>query len=216
MKTLSKSFILILIFLASSVLCQVDYSDQIQPIFNNNCTMCHGSSGGLDLSEGVSYYNLVDVISQDYAPSLRVAPGSATNSVLWNKVANTGTYGSAMPQGSSGLNANEAQLIETWINNGAMLENSPEQVVKIFQINPIYPNPFNPSATISWEQPISENVQINIFNLKGELSDEFLFIKNQPGAYNINWHPSGLPAGIYLIRISGETFTVTQRAVYLK
>ena len=41
--------------------------------------MCHDSSEGLDLSEGVSYDNLVDVISQGYAPSLRVAPGSATN-----------------------------------------------------------------------------------------------------------------------------------------
>ena len=97
----------------------VSFSSEIQPIFNNNCTMCHGSSGGLDLSEGVSYDNLVDVISQGYAPSLRVAPGSATNSVLWNKVANTGTYGGAMPQGSSGLNDDEAQLIETWINEGA-------------------------------------------------------------------------------------------------
>ena len=178
--------------------------------------MCHYSSEELDLSEGVSYDNLVDVISQGYAPSLRVAPGSATNSVLWNKVANTGTYGGAMPDGSPGLNTDEAQLIETWINNGAMLGNSPEQVVEKFQINPIYPNPFNPSATISWEQPISENVHINIFNLKGELSDEFLFTKSQPGAYNFNWHPAGLPTGIYLFRISGETFTVTQRAIYLK
>ena len=119
MKFHYQSAVFIFSFLTASVLAQVDYSDQIQPIFNNNCTMCHDSSEGLDLSEGVSYDNLVDVISQGYAPSLRVAPGSATNSVLWNKVANTGTYGGAMPQGSSGLNADEAQLIETWINEGA-------------------------------------------------------------------------------------------------
>ena len=121
-----------------------------------------------------------------------------------------------MPPGNTDLTPADIDSIAQWIDNGATLKISPVQMVSQFQINPIYPNPFNPSATISWEQPISENVHINIFNLKGELSDEFLFTKSQPGAYNFNWHPAGLPAGIYLIRISGETFTVTQRAVYLK
>ena len=137
--------------------------------------------------------------------------GNHASSLLWQYI-NSGF----MPPGNTDLTPADIDSIAQWINNGATLKISPVQMVSQFQINPIYPNPFNPSATISWEQPISEDVHINIFNLKGELSDEFLFIKNQPGAYNINWHPSGLPAGIYLIRISGETFTVTQRAVYLK
>ena len=96
----------------------VSFSSEIQPIFNNNCTMCHGSSGGLDLSEGVSYNKLYDVDAQNHSGK-RVKPYDAANSILWNKIANTGTYGGAMPQGSSGLNADEAQLIETWINEGA-------------------------------------------------------------------------------------------------
>ena len=29
--------------------CNISYSTTIQPIFNNNCTGCHGSSGGLNL-----------------------------------------------------------------------------------------------------------------------------------------------------------------------
>jgi len=80
--------------------------------------MCHGSSGGLDLSEGVSYNKLYDVDAQNHSGK-RVKPYDAANSILWNKIANTGTYGGAMPQGSSSLNADEAQLIETWINEGA-------------------------------------------------------------------------------------------------
>ncbi|MDG1223327.1 MAG: hypothetical protein P8O00_02055, partial [Candidatus Marinimicrobia bacterium] len=43
-----------LILLLSSLIAQVDYSTQIQPIFDNNCTSCHVNggtySGGLDLS----------------------------------------------------------------------------------------------------------------------------------------------------------------------
>tara|TARA_B100000315_G_scaffold62962_1_gene57132 strand:+ start:2027 stop:2662 length:636 start_codon:yes stop_codon:yes gene_type:complete len=87
---------------------------------------------------------------------------------------------------------------------------------KTFNLYPVYPNPFNPSATISWEQPTAENVHISIFNLQGQLSDEFSFTKSQPGSHTFDWHPGGLPTGVYLICLTGETFTVTQRAVYLK
>ena len=46
----------ILLVFISLLFGQVDYSTQIQPIFNNNCTSCHinggAYSGGLDLSSG--------------------------------------------------------------------------------------------------------------------------------------------------------------------
>ena len=98
--------------------CNVDYSTQIQPIFSANCTNCHGNSGGLNLSEDVSYDNLVNVTSQNYSPSLRVNPGSAANSVLWNKVLGSGN-GNQMPQGGPYLSQSDIDLIETWINEGA-------------------------------------------------------------------------------------------------
>ncbi len=87
---------------------------------------------------------------------------------------------------------------------------------KTFNLYPVYPNPFNPSATISWEQPGAENIHISIFNLRGELSDKFSLKNSQPGTHSFSWHPAGLPAGVYLIRLTGETFTVTQKAIYLK
>ena len=71
-------------------------------------------------------------------------------------------------------------------------------------------------VALTWEQPGAENVHISIFNLKGELSNEFSFTKSQPGFNSLSWHPKNLPAGIYLIRLTGETFTVTQKAIYLK
>ena len=43
--------ILIVVTLFFSVVgAQVDYNSQIQTIFTNNCTGCHGGSGGLNLS----------------------------------------------------------------------------------------------------------------------------------------------------------------------
>ncbi|MFQ6604402.1 MAG: FlgD immunoglobulin-like domain containing protein [Fidelibacterota bacterium] len=91
----------------------VDYDAQIQPIWNNNCTQCHPGSGGLDLTTGNSFGNLVDVSAQGYS-ALRVASGDPSGSVLWNKINNTGVYGGQMPPGGM-LSQTDRDLVETWI-----------------------------------------------------------------------------------------------------
>ena len=80
-----KKLIIVSVFILGGLFAQVDYDTQIQPIWTSNCTSCHeyGHSSGLDLStSGGSYNNLVDVVSQNYAPALRVASGDPTSSVL--------------------------------------------------------------------------------------------------------------------------------------
>jgi hypothetical protein len=102
----------------------VSFADQIQPIFNENCVVCHGSRGqaGLDLRALNSYANLVNRVSTGYAPALRVAPGDPDASVLYNKVADTGVFGQRMPPPGQGLPLPSAsvQLIRTWILEGAV------------------------------------------------------------------------------------------------
>jgi hypothetical protein len=96
----------------------ISFSSQIQPIFNSQCTSCHGSSGGLTITAGVSYNNLVNIDAQSSCTSLkRVLPNNANNSVLYRKVSGT-TCGNRMPGGVP-LNAGDITLIQDWINQGA-------------------------------------------------------------------------------------------------
>lgn len=97
----------------------VSFENDIQPIFNSNCTGCHGSLGNLDLGAGVSHNNLVNVISSGYAPVLRVSSGDTANSVLWHKVSGTGEYGDQMPQNGQ-LSQEDIDLIKNWIKEGAV------------------------------------------------------------------------------------------------
>lgn len=86
---------------------QVDYGTQIQTIFDNNCTSCHGYSGGLNLT---SYDGLMaggnsgDVI----------VPDNHSSSLLWQQVES-----GDMPQNGS-LSSDEVNLIATWIDEGAV------------------------------------------------------------------------------------------------
>lgn len=62
----------------------VSFSKDVQPIFNNNCVVCHqGTNGpaGLSLASGAAYSNLVNVKSSE-SSLMRVAPGLRIRVIL--------------------------------------------------------------------------------------------------------------------------------------
>jgi hypothetical protein len=101
----------------------VSFGQQIQPLFDVSCATagCHrppSPKGNLVLLSGQSHANLVGVVSDGYAPAIRVVPGDPGTSVLYHKVANTGAFGGGMPPGG-GLSAADVERIGQWILQGA-------------------------------------------------------------------------------------------------
>ncbi len=95
----------------ASTCSNISYSLTIQPIFETNCTPCHITSTRNDLS--LSNYG--NIISGDSDNGPVIITGDHTNSLLWQYV-NSG----AMPPGNSNLTASQINLIETWIDEGAL------------------------------------------------------------------------------------------------
>ena len=97
--------------------CNISYLGFVQPIFTANCTGCHGTNGGLNLTSHTMLMlggNSGDVI----------IPGNGANSLLIQKLRATGP-GFSMPKGSCCLDNGGAptiDLIETWIDEGANSE----------------------------------------------------------------------------------------------
>jgi len=92
---------------------QVDYTTQIQTIFNSNCTSCHvdGGSyfGGLDLS---TYANVMTGGNSGAV----ITPFDHANSYLWQRVNN-----GEMPPGTNpDLSSSQIDLIALWIDEGAL------------------------------------------------------------------------------------------------
>jgi hypothetical protein len=92
--------------------CNISYS-QIQEIFNENCATCHIASKRKNLSLS----NYENIMSGDSNNGPVIIAGDHTNSLLWQYV-NSGT----MPPGNSNLTASQIDLIETWIDEGALEE----------------------------------------------------------------------------------------------
>jgi hypothetical protein len=104
--------------------------DQIQSeIFNQSCLAagCHNAQsqgGGLNLSPGASYDDLVDVLSDNLEARdqglLRVEPFEPDSSFLVIKLTNpTAGQGTRMPQGMNPLPQSQIDMIRSWIADGA-------------------------------------------------------------------------------------------------
>jgi len=88
---------------------EVDYMSEIQPIFDQYCTSCHGYAGGLNLS---SYNSVINGGNSGNT----IIPGNHTSSVLWQRINN----GSMPPAGN--LYSSQIYLIAQWIDEGALAE----------------------------------------------------------------------------------------------
>lgn len=103
----------------------IDLDELQTQIFTPRCATsgCHvGGSApfGLDLSDGLTWGNTVDVASAELAGFDRVEPGDAENSYLYMKVADDPRInGDPMPFIGPPLSGQELQLIRTWIDDGA-------------------------------------------------------------------------------------------------
>ncbi len=86
-----------------------------------------------------------------------------------------------------------------------------------FALHAAYPNPFNPSTTISFDLPESEKVSLNVYDLKGVLVGTLLYENKVAGTYQYRWTPSSeLTSGMYLFELKTKNKMKYQKITYIK
>jgi mono/diheme cytochrome c family protein len=102
------------------------WSAEVYPLISSNCSPCHTerASGALDMSSATAAYaDLVDVDAAGPAcgsgSRVRVVPGDAAGSLLYQKVAGTHDCGSQMPLAAPALSDGQIATIGDWIDAGA-------------------------------------------------------------------------------------------------
>ncbi|HSL88172.1 MAG TPA: T9SS type A sorting domain-containing protein, partial [Ignavibacteriaceae bacterium] len=84
-----------------------------------------------------------------------------------------------------------------------------------------YPNPFNPSTTISFMLPQREFIEINVYNSLGELINKLAYREFESGENKISWQGTdrnGEPvsSGIYFYKIKSTEKMLTGKMVLQK
>ncbi|MGV6851820.1 MAG: hypothetical protein ACWA5R_06540 [bacterium] len=103
---------------------EISYERDVQSIFNNQCTVCHGGASptfGLNLEAPGSFDNIVGVPTNHNTnfATLRVASGDPAHSFLLAKInCDSPEAGNRMPNGGPAMNILLQKRIEDWINQG--------------------------------------------------------------------------------------------------
>ncbi|MDA3886181.1 MAG: T9SS type A sorting domain-containing protein [Candidatus Delongbacteria bacterium] len=105
----------------------------------------------------------------------------------------------------------QSKLIETGI------EDSGQLTIVSYQLYQNYPNPFNSLTEISYIIEKPSNVELNIYNTKGELIENIVNQKQSNGKYTTSFKTDGINSGVYYYQLSLDGIPVeTKKMLYLK
>ena len=90
------------------------------------------------------------------------------------------------------------------------------QPIYAFSLHEAYPNPFNPSTTISFNLSRPGYTTVKVFNAAGQKVDDLFTGNLQAGEKQILWKPSGISGGIYFIAVTTPQGTKTNESSFVK
>ncbi len=85
-----------------------------------------------------------------------------------------------------------------------------------FCIKANYPNPFNPSTTITYQLPKSGYTTLKIYNSLGQVVAELVDGYEEAGIYAILFNADNLPSGMYFATLQMNNISQTRKMILLK
>ncbi len=79
-----------------------------------------------------------------------------------------------------------------------------------------YPNPFNPTTTISFSLKEAGEVRVAVYDVSGRLVRDIVHQAMNAGEHRVAFEARDLPTGVYLARLECAGFTRTEKVVLLK
>ncbi|MCK5457992.1 MAG: T9SS type A sorting domain-containing protein, partial [Melioribacteraceae bacterium] len=90
-----------------------------------------------------------------------------------------------------------------------------------FKLYPAYPNPFNPSVKISYSISNEMDIQIYVYNLRGELITTLVNSNKPKGRFSVEWqgldnNNHTISSGIYIVRLIAGEYVQSQKIIFQK
>jgi hypothetical protein len=85
-----------------------------------------------------------------------------------------------------------------------------------FELTQNYPNPFNPKTDINYELPITNYVDLSVYNLLGQKVATLVNEQQKAGYHQVEWDASGFSSGIYYYKIEAGEFQDVKKMVLLR
>jgi len=109
-----------------------------------------------------------------------------------------------------------ADLYKSLLIEPTGIDGGIETLPKNASLHQNYPNPFNPTTIINYELQITNDVEINIYNLLGEKVATLVSEIQNAGNYQVEWNAGHLASGVYFYRLKAGNFTDIKKMILLK
>ena len=198
------------------------------------------SSGEYNLSSHA--YSISQTIDSGFIiagkiSDMRILKTDMSGNIEWDKIyANSGiscaySIGQTEDNGyivcgqteGSASSDNSSDWTDMWVlkldqdGNYTGIENHDELLVKDYNLYQNYPNPFNSVTTIQYMLQNTCDVEIVIFNSKGEFVENLVKERQSKGKQSVIFNSNNLNSGVYYYRLNIEGITKeTKKMLYLK
>jgi hypothetical protein len=86
----------------------------------------------------------------------------------------------------------------------------------IFHLEQNYPNPFNPITTISYQIPVSSEIELSVYNLLGMKIETLVSERQAAGLHQVQWNAGDNASGVYYYFLHAGEFQSVKMMVLLK
>ena len=94
-------------------------------------------------------------------------------------------------------------------------------VISAFELFQNYPNPFNPTTKIDYQVPSTGKIQIQLYNVTGDLVRTLVNAEQPAGKYSIMWNGRDennrqVATGVYIYRVVFGNAVLSKKMLLLK
>ena len=89
-------------------------------------------------------------------------------------------------------------------------------LVKETNLSQNYPNPFNPSTTINFALKNESVVQLNVYNMNGQVVASLVNNSYKQGHHSVNFNAANLTSGVYYYTLQTENVNITKKMLLVK
>ena len=86
----------------------------------------------------------------------------------------------------------------------------------VFALSEAYPNPFNPTTTLSYSVPENQEVTLNVYNTNGQLVKTLVNGMVERGEHKVVFDASDLASGVYVYTLKTATQSAMHKMVLVK
>jgi len=147
---------------------------------------------------------------------IQAVPGRAPAGDYWYRVF-VGTYQSVV------VDADSFSFNKSGSNGGiftregwVVTENEPVVLPATTKLVSTYPNPFNPTTSISIQLSAFSQVNLAVYDVQGRLVETLIDSYQSAGTHDVIFDASSLSSGIYLVRLEAGNLVDNQKIVLMK